>query len=103
MEFHLRYTPTIMDGPVLRWEGGFRRGTYRDIFSGESRTDWSGEISASRNGVIIAGDWAPLTSAEEVAAFAETMNKALAAHQRLASARDQHEVAKAIVVGESRP
>jgi len=36
--FERTYTPTIMDGPVIRWKIGY-----------------STEVSASRNGVLISG------------------------------------------------
>jgi hypothetical protein len=103
MKLHPRYTPTIMDGPVIRWEGGFRRGTYRDMATGEARAEWSAEISASRNGVCVAGVWPILASAESVEAFATTLRRALDAHERLAAATrrgDPHALAEAIVATE---
>lgn len=105
MKFEARYTPTITDGPVIRWGGGIDRGVLRCLFSGEDRTDWAGQISASRAGVVVSGFWPPLARAEDVEDFAATMRKAHDAHLRIASAeaclpRNAHRICKAIVEAE---
>jgi hypothetical protein len=56
MKVEAVYTPTVMGGPVVRFRTGFARGRVRDS-GGVERTDWSAEISASRDGVSLRGAW----------------------------------------------
>ena len=103
MQFHPIYTPTIMSGPVIRWEGGYNRSTYRDIISGEERIEWSGEISASRDGVMIQGAWPALSDPQDVEDFCACLRKAHAAHESIVSDNrlgGGHDIAKAIVARE---
>jgi hypothetical protein len=65
IEINARYTPTIMDGPVIRFEFGISRGMGREIISGEERDDFSVEISASRNGVSMNVDYFPVYSTKD--------------------------------------
>lgn len=83
MNFERRDTHTIMDGMVHRYGGGIARGSVRELFSGTMRTDWSGEISASRNGVLVSGAWPVLKRREDVDAFAAQLAQAWADHVEL--------------------
>ncbi len=91
------YSPTIMDGPVIRFQTGFNRGSHREIVSGKERTDWSAEINASRKGVSINGQWPVYSQPEDLAALAALVAAAWNAHADIKGARhDDHAVAKAI-------
>ena len=65
-------TPTIMDGVVIRW-----------TLVGYDRWAQPGEISASRNGVLISGSWPVLSDPEELATIKATLDEAVEAHRRL--------------------
>lgn len=92
-----RYTPTIMDGPVVRFEFGYKEGTRKDLFSGEERIDWSAEINASRNGVSMNGRFPVWSDAAEVYAVQDMLAAAYEAHKAIRDARDPHEAAKQFV------
>jgi len=97
MEVEAIYSPTIMDGPVVRFQFGYRRGTYREIFSGEDRTDWSAEINASRNGVSLNGDVPTYGDIRSIEAIQRIFKLAWDAYQQLTRSHDPHQVAKKIV------
>lgn len=60
MKFLCKVTPTIMDGLVVRWQL-------------EGRGD--GEVSASRNGVLICGGW-PVLSTDGIEGLKQVLDKA---------------------------
>lgn len=98
MEVEAIYSPTIMDGPVVRFQFGLKRGTYREIVSGKDRTDWSAEINASRNGVSLNADYFPvLSTAEAIEAVQKVFREAWSAYQKMRLSPDAHESAKRIV------
>jgi hypothetical protein len=94
MMVYARYTPTIMDGPVVRFYFGRKVGTHQDIFSRENVDDYSREISASRNGVMISGNSGLLTDLGSVEKICRTLHYALLVHEKIKAARDPHEIAK---------
>lgn len=90
MKFEPHYTPTIMDGPVVRWGSGYNRGARHNLF-GDARTDWSAEISASRNGVCIGGHWPIITRREDLDDLIAQLNRAFDAHVQIARNPDAAE------------
>jgi len=97
MQVEAIYSPTIMDGPVVRLQTGFKRGTYKDIFSGKDRTDWSAEISASRNGVSIQGAWSTYRSAADIEQIKNLLDLAWSAFAQITSNSDPHAAATKFV------
>jgi len=93
-----RYTPTIMDGPVIHFEFGLVRGKRRDIFSQKEFEDYSAEISASRNGVSMNVDYFPVYSTKEaIDEIQKLFGIAWDAYCAIRSARDgAHDEAKRI-------
>lgn len=63
-------TPTIQDGLVIRWNPDPEN--YR-----------AGEVSASRNGILISGFWDVWRTRDEIAAFNALIEQAWAAHLML--------------------
>lgn len=72
MMFTRTRTPTIMDGVVIRWR---LDGRWHD-----------GEISASRNGVVICGRWPTLSDPEAIATVKEVLDDAHRTHLALRTA-----------------
>jgi len=98
MEAEAIYSPTIMDGPVVRFQFGLKRGTYKEIISGKDRVDWSVEINASRNGVSLNADYFPvMSSAEAIEGVQELFREAWTAYQKIKFSPDPHDSAKRIV------
>jgi hypothetical protein len=92
------YTPTIMDGAVVRFQTGFNRGTFRAIVGKDERTDWSAEINASRNGVSLNGTWPIYRAREDIAALGALIAMAWKVHHLIAGGDDRgHEAAKSFV------
>lgn len=96
MKFDLHYTPTIMDGAVLRWQFGYVCGKHHDLIDPKERTEWSGEINASRNGVSINGRFPIYADRECIDQIHKMLDDAWAAHARMRHG-DSHEIAKQIV------
>lgn len=92
-----RYTPTVMDGPVVRFGFGYNEGTRKDLFTGEERIDWSAEINASRNGVSMNGRFPVWSNAADVHAVRDMLAAAYSAHEAIRDSRDPHEAAKKFV------
>ena len=83
MNYTVIYSPTIIDGAVVRFKFG------------------DAEISASRNGVMFSG-YSPLLKEEQD--INEIFLKAFDLYYRMNQKRDQaHEIAKEFVNGYSRP
>lgn len=98
MRIEATYSPTIMDGAVVRFETGYDRGKRRGIFDQVERTEWSAEINASRNGVSINGDWPIYKARESVDTLKEILDVAWDAHIAIRDGRDGgHDAAKEIV------
>lgn len=97
MEVEAIYSPTIQDGPVVRFQFGRRNGTYREIFSGKERIDWSAEINASRNGVSLNGNVPIYSDQAAIDAIQRLFGLAWDAYQRMKWARDPHDIAKEVV------
>lgn len=95
MKFHAIYTPTIMSGAVVRYQSGYERGTRRDMFTGEERIEYSAEISASRDGVMIQGAWPMITQQSDIEDLATMLQRAFSAHRRIKVG--EHDAAKQIV------
>lgn len=99
MEHDCRYTPTIMSGPVVRFGLGVCRGRVKPII-GEERDDWSAEISASADGVVVSGYWPACSLRSDIDALIEVLNWAWAAHVSIHDAArvgQEHEAAKSFV------
>jgi hypothetical protein len=92
------YTPTIMDGAVVRFQTGFNRGTFRALIGNAERTEWSAEINASRNGVSLNGQWPVYRARDDVAGLGALLAMAWKAYHLIAGGEDGgHEAAKHLV------
>lgn len=102
MKFEAAYYPTIQSGAVIRWGGGYNRGSYVSI-GGEKKTDFSAEVNCSRDGVSLNGYWPIMSAEQDVEDLIATLRKAWKAHQSIKGARGHgldHDTAKAIVEAE---
>lgn len=86
MDHDCRYTPTIMDGPVVRFGVGRRLGRHKPII-GDERDEWSAEINASRNGVSLSGDWPIYTVKSDLDHIKQVIEWAWVAHADIHAAR----------------
>lgn len=70
--FARKETPTIMDGLVIRWQLG-------------GGGPFTGEISASRNGVLICGTWPTFRDPEALVEIKAILDEAYREHHRMAA------------------
>ncbi len=82
MDVKATYTPTIMDGAVVRW-----------------KLDDSAQISASRNGIGIHGVWPIISGAASLEQFSELIDLAWATYNEMKNAIGDgaHDHAKKVV------
>jgi hypothetical protein len=71
IQFRRKKTPTIMDGLVVRWT----------VSKGHSR---AGEISASRNGVLVSGYFPRTCDKEWLKGFKATLDIAFDEYRKMA-------------------
>lgn len=71
MKFERKVTPTIMDGEVVRW---------REVVPEGMR---GGEVSASRNGVMVSGPFGIMNSRQDADVLVELIREACIEADRL--------------------
>lgn len=87
------YDPTIMDGPVVRW----RLGVNRRMANLNAPPDWSCEVSASRNGVMLSGSTGLMETRTHVGLLVRVLELAGEAYLDIRTAVDEHATAQRIV------
>ena len=95
MTHDCRYTPTIMDGPVVRFGLGYHEGKERELFGGAEVDRWSAEINASRSGVSLQGRWPVYGDCAAIDHLKKVLEWAWEAHSAIVAAphSGQHEAA----------
>lgn len=93
MQHECRYYPTVMSGPVIRFEFGYDRGPDTGILAEKGKRDWSAEISASRDGVSMQGDFPIYGNRDSIDHIKRMLDWAWDAHQAIGE-RGDHDAAK---------
>lgn len=93
MEHSCRYYPTVMSGPVIRFGFGRKGPLEHEMFSRDLVQQWSAEISASRDGVSLQGDFPIYSKRESVADIKQLLDWAWDAHRAIGE-RGDHDAAK---------